>query len=305
MAEHRASMKIGAIFPQTEFGNDVAAIRDYTQTAEELGFSHILAYDHVLGVAPTADNIRRNGYEGRWQGPYTHEHPFHELFVLFAYMAALTSRLEFVSGVLVLPQRQAALVAKQAAELDVLSGGRLRLGVGVGWNKAEMAALGMDPENRGRREDEQLEVMLALWTQPVVNFKGRYHQLPGVGILPMPVQRPIPLWFGGHADEVIDRIARFGSGWLPGFREAGPAQERLTRLDAALASVGRKRAEIGIEARVSFGDGRPDTWARILEGWRAEGATHASVNTMGLGFRSPAEHISALRVFAGEILNGH
>lgn len=295
-------MRIGVVFPQTEFGNDVGAIRDYAQTAEGLGFSHLLAYDHVLGAVPTDENSRRNGWEDGWKGPYKIDDPFHEVLVLFAYLAGITTTLEFATGVLVLPQRQAVVAAKQAAELDLLSNGRLRLGVGVGWNRVEMEAMGENPENRGRRVDEQLAVMHALWTQTSVRFEGRFHRLTDVGILPMPVQRPVPLWFGGHADAVMARIARYGGGWMPGFRTADQAGERLARLDAALASEGRSRAEIGIEPRLSFGDGRSDQWRSILDGWKAVGATHASVNTMYLGFTKPEQHIDALRQFAKAML---
>lgn len=295
-------MQLGVVFPQTEFGNDVGAIRDYAQTAEALGYSHLLAYDHVLGAVPTPENSRRNGWDDAWRGPYNIDDPFHEVFVLFAYLAGITARLEFVTGVLVLPQRQATVAAKQAAELDLLSGGRLRLGVGVGWNRVEMEAMGENPENRGRRVDEQLAVMHALWTSKSVRYEGRYHRLPDVGILPMPVQRPIPLWFGGHADAVMDRIAKYGGGWMPGFRTADQAGERLARLDAALAAKGRNRSEIGIEPRVSFGDGDAATWRTILDGWQAVGATHASVNTMYLGFTKPEQHIEALRRFAEAML---
>jgi probable F420-dependent oxidoreductase len=295
-------MKIGVVFPQTEIGNDPAAIRDYTQTAEDLGYSHILAYEHVLGAAPTPENILRNGYDGTWRGPYTHETPFHEPFVLFAYLAGITTRIGFLTGILILPQRQTALVAKQAAELDLLSGGRLRLGIGVGWNKVEMAALGENPENRGRRMDEQLEVLQKLWTEPVVNFEGRYHDLPDVGILPLPVQRPIPIWFGGHAVEVMRRTARYGAGWLPGYRDAAQAEGWLERLFAEVEAAGRSRGEIGLEPRIQYGDGDPDGWNATLEGWRSAGAGYAAVNTMGLGFDSPEKHIRALRLFAREVL---
>lgn len=295
-------MQIGVVFPQTEFGNDIGAIRAYAQTAEALGFSHLLAYDHVLGVVPNAENSRRNGWEDRWRGPYTIDHPFHEVFVLFSYLAAITETLSFATGVLVLPQRQAVVAAKQAAELDLLSGGRLRVGVGVGWNKAEIEALGEKPENRGRRVEEQLAIMQALWTQPQVRYEGRYHTLRDVGILPMPLQRPIPLWFGGHADAVLDRIARFGSGWMPGFQRAEQAGERLTALDQALEKAGRSRADIGIEPRLSYADANPDTWREILSGWQAVGATHASIKTMYLGFTKPDQHIAAIRKFAEEML---
>lgn len=295
-------MQIGVVFPQTEIGDDPGAIRDYAQAAEGLGFSHILAYEHVLGAAPTPRNIRRNGYEDVWRGPYTHEAPFHEPFVLFAYLAGLTTRIGFLTGILILPQRQTALVAKQAAELDLLSGGRLRLGVGAGWNKVEMEALGENPETRGRRMDEQLKVLQALWTEPVVNFTGRDHDLPDVGILPMPVQRPIPLWFGGHADEVMRRIARFGTGWLPGYREAHQARDRLERLYAELEAAGRSREEIGLEPRIQYGEGDPDAWHAALAGWKAAGAEYAAVNTMGAGLEADG-HVRAIRRFAEEVLD--
>lgn len=294
-------MRIGVVFPQTEFGNDVGAIREYARAVEEMGFTHLLAYDHVLGAVPTPENSRRNGWGDEWRGPYKIDDPFHEVFVLFAYLAGITTRLEFVTGVLVLPQRQAVVVAKQAAELYLLSGGRLRLGVGVGWNRVEMEALGMNPENRGRRTDEQLAVMVRLWTQESVRYEGRYHRLSDVGILPLP-QRSVPLWFGGHADAVMERIAEYGSGWMPGFRTADQAGERLARLESALTARGRTMAELGIEPRVSYGDGNADTWRSILAGWRAVGATYASVNTMYLGFSKPDQHIAALRFFAEEML---
>jgi probable F420-dependent oxidoreductase len=294
-------MNIGIVFPQTEFGNDPSALRDFTQTVEELGYTHVLAYEHVLGADPSPENSRANGWEDEWRGPYTYRHPFHEPFLLFSFMAALTTRLSFVTGILILPQRQAALVAKQAAELDVLCGGRLRLGIGVGWNKVEMAALGEDPATRGRRADEQLEVLQALWTQPLVTFDGRWHRMNGVGINPLPVQQPIPLWFGGHAGAVVDRLARLGSGWLPGLRQADHASAWLEQLDSRLAFYGRSRAEIGIEPRLSFKDGTPEIWGQTLEGWRQEGAQYASIITMGCGFEKPAQHLQALQTFAAEM----
>lgn len=294
-------MHIGVVFPQTEIGDDPAAIRDYAQAAEALGYSHILAYEHVLGAAPTARNIRRNGYDGAWRGPYTHESAFHEPFVLFAYLAGLTTRIGFLTGILILPQRQTVLVAKQAAELDLLSGGRLRLGVGAGWNKVEMEALGEKPENRGRRMDEQVEVLQALWTDPVVDFAGRYHALPDVGILPLPVQRPIPLWFGGHAPQVLQRVAKYGAGWLPGFREAAQARDALTQLSAEVEAAGRSPDEIGLEPRLHYGDGDPEAWRRTLEGWQALGADYAAINTMGVGLDTPAKHMAALERFAAAV----
>ncbi|MBX7251491.1 MAG: LLM class F420-dependent oxidoreductase, partial [Candidatus Promineofilum sp.] len=201
-------MHIGLVYPQTEYPADPAAVRDYAQTAEALGFSHILAYDHVLGANPDRP--------GGWTGPYTYQTPFMEPFVLFSHMAAVTTHLGFATGILILPQRETALVAKQAATLDVLCGGRLRLGIGTGWNEVEYVALGQDFHTRGRRQEEQIEVLRALWTQELVTFKGRWHDIPDAGLNPLPVQRPIPLWFGGHADVVLRRLARLGDGWMPG-----------------------------------------------------------------------------------------
>ena len=190
-------MQIGVVFPQTEIGNDPAAIRDYAQTAEGLGFSHVLAYDHVLGANPQRP--------GGWSGPYTYLTPFHEVFVLFGYLAAVTHKLGLAAGVIILPQRQTALVAKQAASLDVLSGGRLRLGIGLGWNEVEYTSLNENFHNRGKRIEEQVVLMRRLWTEPLVDFKGKWHTIPDAGLNPLPVQRPIPVWFGGSAEAALRR----------------------------------------------------------------------------------------------------
>lgn len=287
-------MKIGVVFPQIEFGNDVGALREYVQLVEAAGFHHLLAYDHVLGANPERP--------GGWQGPYTHHDPFHEPFVLFGYMAALTTRLEFVTGVLILPQRETALVAKQAAELDVLSNGRFRLGIGNGWNEVEYVALNQDFHARGRRIEEQVAVLRQLWTQELVTYQGRWHTIPDAGLNPLPVQRPIPIWFGGHADAVLQRIARIGDGWFPNYRTAVSARPSLDKLAHYLAANGRSLAHIGIEARISFGNGRADEWQQTLTDWQAAGATHISLNTMSLGFDTPQKHIAALSQFAAEIL---
>jgi len=283
-------MRIGIVFPQTEFGNDPSAIRDYAQTAEGLGFTHLLAYDHVLGANPDRP--------GGWKGPYTHQSPFHEPFTLFSFMAAVTQKIEFCSGVIILPQRQTVLFAKQAATLDVLSGGRLRLGVGLGWNEVEYIALGQDFHTRGRRIEEQIEVMRRLWTQPLVNFSGQWHTIPDAGINPLPLQRPIPLWFGGSAEAALRRAARLGDGWMPNTRTPADAQPALDWLGQFLAEAGRDRAGFGIEPRLPYGEGRPDEWGKLIEAWKSLGATHLSFNTMGKGFSTPAAHIAAIRAFA-------
>jgi len=283
-------MKFGVVYPQTEFGSDPAAIRDYAQTAEGLGFNHLLAYDHVLGANPDRP--------GGWTGPYTYQSPFLEPFVLFSYMAGFTNRIELGTNIIILPQRQTALVAKQAATLDVLSGGRLRLGVGLGWNEVEYISLGENFRNRGRRIEEQVAVLRKLWTQPLVNFSGRWHTIPDAGINPLPIQRPIPVWFGGHADQAVERAARIGDGWMTNYRTPEAAEKALESIDRVLAEHGRDRSRFGIEARLAYGDGDMDTWERMLRDWESHGATHLSFNTMGSGFQTPDDHIAGITRFA-------
>jgi probable F420-dependent oxidoreductase len=286
-------LKIGVVYPQTEFGNDPASIRDYAQAAEDLGYTHILAYDHVLGANPDR--------HGGWSGPYTHETPFQEPFVLFAFMAALTKRIHFTTGVIILPQRQAALVAKQAASLDVLSGGRLRIGVGTGWNWVEYQSLNQEFNNRGRRFEEQIEVMRLLWTRPLVQFEGRWHSIPDAGINPLPVQRPIPLWFGGHAEPALRRAARLGDGWMPNYYTPADAATALEILRRTLQENQRDPDTFGIEPRLSYGKGNLEDWHTWIQDWLAAGATHMTLNTMGLGFQKPADHIKAIQDFAQRI----
>jgi probable F420-dependent oxidoreductase len=283
-------MHIGIVYPQTEFGDDPIAIKDYAQTVEGLGFSHILAYDHVLGANPDRP--------GGLNGPYTHESAFLEPFTLFSFMAGVTQRVGFTTGIIILPQRQTVLVAKQAACLDVLSGGRLRLGVGLGWNEVEYTALNEDFQNRGRRIEEQVELLRRLWTEPLVNFNGRWHTIPDAGLKPLPIQRPIPIWFGGHADPVLKRVARIGDGWMPNTHTAAGAQGLLDSLDRHLEAAGRSRSTIGIEARLRVEDRKPETWQQLKTDWQAAGATHLSFNTMGCGFQTPDEHIQVISEFA-------
>ncbi|MCB9420257.1 MAG: LLM class F420-dependent oxidoreductase [Ardenticatenaceae bacterium] len=286
-------MKIGIVFPQIEFGHDPAAVVDYAQTIEALGFTHILAYDHVLGANPDRP--------GGWQGPYTYKNPFLDPFVLFSFMAAVTQTIEFVTGILILPQRETAVVAKQAATLDVLSNGRLRLGVGIGWNKVEYIALNQDFHTRGQRIEEQIDVLRQLWTHDLITYDGHWHTIPDAGINPRPA-RPIPIWFGGHADAVLRRVAQMGDGWLPNYRTPDQAQSALIKLDAYLGENGRSRSNIGIEPRLSYGSGNPDEWRQIIADWQAAGANHISLNTIYLGFETPAQHINAIRKFAEAVL---
>jgi len=283
-------MKIGVIFPQTEFKPDPIAIRDYAQAVEGLGFSHIHAYDHVLGANPERP--------GGWTGPYTYKSSFFEPFVLFSYLAGLTHTIEFDTGILILPQRQTALVAKQAATLDVLSHGRTRLGVGNGWNAIEYTALGENFHNRGKRMEEQVELLRLLWTQPLVNFHGRWHNIPDAGINPLPIQRPIPIWFGGTDDRVLSRMARLGDGWMLNIRALEQARPKLDRLYQYLEEGGRDKASFGIELRLSMSLVGPDSWTRFIEECAALGATHLMVNTMGCGYETSSAHLEALKQFA-------
>ena len=284
-------MKLGVIFPQTEIGNDPIAIRDYAQAAEQLGYHHLLVYDHVLGAHP--ERFERLGF----RPPYTYQTPFHEPFVLFGYLAGVTSTLELVTGILVLPQRQTALVAKQAAEVDVLSGGRLRLGVGIGWNAVEFEALGEDFGNRGRRAEEQVALLRQLWTGELVDFEGKYHTVRRAGINPLPVQRPIPIWMGGMAERAVQRIARIADGWFPQFAPGPEQAETLECLRGYVRDAGRKVEDVGIEGRISLVTTPQERWGETLESWRGLGATHVSFNTMGAGLASPGGHIDAIRRF--------
>jgi probable F420-dependent oxidoreductase len=256
-------VRIGVIYPHTEYPVDPAAIRDYAQAAEGLGYAHVGADDHVIGPNP----VRPGG----WTGWVTNATPFVEPFVLLSFMAAVTDRIELATCVLLAPQRQTVLIAKQAAGLDQLSGGRLRLGLGVGWNQVEYQSLGEDFRTRGRRLDEQVEVLRALWTSDHVAVEGTWHSIPDAGICPLPVQRPIPLWFGGDSAAAIRRAALVGDGWMPLFGTASQAATALSVLDEALAEAGRDRSSFGFEVRIPYGRGDADEWTALLDGWRAAG----------------------------------
>jgi probable F420-dependent oxidoreductase len=289
-------MKFGVVFPQTEIGADPGAVRAYAQAAEALGYNHLLAYDHVLG-ANAASRPGWHDSRGAGRTVYAHTDMFYEPFVLFSYLAGVTQRLELVTGIIILPQRQTVLVAKQAATLDVLSGGRLRLGIGIGWNPVEYEALDMHFHTRGRRSEEQIEVLRALWTQELVTYKGRWHTITDAGLNPMPVQRPIPIWLGGREDRVLQRIARLGDGWLPTFRPDDAGRAIVEKVYAHARAAGRDPSSIGIESRVTIANRAPEAWRAEVVAWQALGATHVSVNTMNAGLSSPDAHIEALRRF--------
>jgi probable F420-dependent oxidoreductase len=280
-------MHLGAVFPTLEIGNDPGAIRSYVQAVEELGYHHILLLDHIVGF-DRPDFVSA-------VGPFTHESPFHEIFVLLGYIAACTTRVELATGVLILPLRQTALVAKQAAEVDVLSGGRLRLGVGVGWVRPEFEALDADWQTRGRRCEEQIEVLRALWAEPVVTFDGRWHKLERAGINPKPVRGSIPIWLGGGAEATLRRVATHGDGWFPLGATDDETRERVDRLRTYVREAGRAVDDVGIEAILQVSKVPETACAGFAAGWRALGATHLSVETMAMGFTSVEEHLALLR----------
>jgi probable F420-dependent oxidoreductase len=282
-------LRIGVVFPQTEIGADAGAVRAYAEHAEGLGFAHLLAYDHVVGADPKV-------HVG-WDGPYDVHTTFHEPLVTFGYLAAVTTSLELVTGIVILPQRQAVLVAKQAAEVDLLSGGRLRLGVGLGWNAVEYEALGEDFSTRGKRCDEQVQLMRKLWTEPTVTYHGAYHQVTGAGLAPLPIQRPIPVWFGAYSARACRRAGRLGDGWFP-MVGPGPKLERARQeVEQAATEAGRDPAQIGMGGQVSW-NGNADDLADGLRVWAEAGASRMSINTMDAGLASVDDHLAALTTAA-------
>lgn len=278
-------MRVGVTYPQTELGGDPGAIRTYGQQVEELGYSHILAYDHVVGADPEVHT--------GWDRAYDVHTTFSEPLVMFGYLAAVTQTVELVTGVIILPQRQTVLVAKQAAEVDLLSGGRLRLGVGVGWNAVEFEALGENFTNRGERSDEQIDLLRRLWCEQSVTFVGEYHRITGAGIAPLPVQRPIPIWIGAASAPGYRRAGRIADGWFP-LIEPGPKLDdaRAVVAQAAL-DAGRDPSTIGMEGRITY-TGDLDSVGRELSEWKDAGATHVSINTMGAGLATVDDHLAIL-----------
>lgn len=280
-------MRLGVVFPQTEIGADPGGVRAFAEGVAELGFDHLLAYDHVLG----ADRERHQ----HLVGPYRAEHMFHEIMVLFGYVAAVAPRLELVTGVIIAPQRQTALLAKQAAEIDVLTGGRFRCGLGIGWNDVEYEALGMDFSDRGRRFEEQIELLRRFWTEPVFDFRGRWHTVTAAGLNPLPVQRPIPIWIGGSAERALRRTALVADGYFPQRPLEGGWPATLERIHGWMREAGRDPSSLGIDQRISIADGGPADWRAAAEEWRDLGATHVTLVTMGAGLETPDAHLERLR----------
>ncbi len=282
-------MRLGVVLPPEEIGVGPGAIRDYVQGAEALGYGYVDLLDHVLGADPT----NRPG----WTGPYTNKDVFQEPLVTHGFVAGVTKTIEMFTGVLILPQRQTALVAKQAAAIDVLSGGRLRLGVGLGWNEVEYQALGADFHNRGRRMEEQVAVLRELWTKEVVTFHGQWHHIQEAGINPLPIQRPIPLWMGGSSDPALRRAARLADGWVPTYFNLEQAAGLVQKLHSNMREAGRDPSTFQIEGRLRLAGASNDEWAAMYHGWGRLGATHFLVDTRRGGLTTVDAHLRALRQF--------
>jgi probable F420-dependent oxidoreductase len=291
-------IRIGAAFPATEISSDAGQVRAFVEAVGDLGFDHILALDHVLGAYPPAHPegpaLQPLPGTSGWENIYDYQTTFHEPFVLFGFVAALTE-LEMFTGVLVLPQRQTALVAKQAAQVDILSGGKLRLGVGIGWNNVEYDSLGQSFTNRGRRIEEQVRLLRELWTQEVVTFEGEYESVVGAAIAPLPVQRPIPVWMGsGYSGPALKRAGRIADGWMAQARPGPELEQALETLFDAATKAGRNPADLGIHGGLSVGRPDQERIAKRAAQWKASGATHISLGTSNVGLPDVDAHIAAL-----------
>ena len=293
-------MQLGSLLPLGDIGGEAATMREYAEAAEGIGYDFIETADHVLGVNAAS----RPGWDRN-----TSADLFHDPFVLFGYLAGVTKKLGFSTGVLILAQRQAALVAKQAACLDVLCGGRFRLGVGVGWNETEYVGLNENFHNRGRRSEEQVQVMQALWADPHVSFTGKYHTIEDAGINPRPKSGRVPVWFGGHHERTLDRIAKWGDGWMP---NAYPADQSAIDIFADLKrrieAAGRDPNKVGIEVWTSMGSGGEADWAKEAQFWKKAGATHLCLTTNfhrrhhhRLAGHTLSDHIGALKRFQSAV----
>ena len=287
-------IEIGVVYPQIELGGDPDAVRAIGAATEDLGYDHLLAYDHVLGA-------EHRDREPALTGPYEEDDPFHDPLVLFAYLAGRHERLKFVSGIIILPQRQTALVGRQAADLALLTGGRFRLGVGVGWNWVEYDALGQDFSTRGKRADEQIELLRRLWTEDVVTFDGRFDRIERAGLPPRPTE-PVPIWIGGFGEAALRRCAALGDGFLFG-GSTDFVRGMRDRLFEMLDEAGRPRDQVGLEAMVASRKGPADV-ASKLRAWADDGGTHATVITMGLGLDSAGAHVDYINSVAAEMQKG-
>ena len=288
-------MELGVTVPIVELGDDLGGVREFVQAAEQLGYTHIRILDHVLGADP-----QYHPEVPRF--PYTDQSYIHEPFTLMAFLSGITTTIKLVTGILILPQRQTALVAKQAAEVDVLSGGRLRLGIGIGWNPVEYEALGQNFHTRGRRCEEQIAVLRELWTQELVNFEGRDHKISHAGIRPLPIQRPIPIWLGAGSsanpiptERVLKRIGSMADGWFPMFPYDHPDRGVVEQVREYAHSAGRDPSDIGMEGRIRMTSNGPEDWLAEAKAWEDMGATHLSASTVGPQITTIDQHIDALQ----------
>ena len=282
-------MKLGIVFPHDEIGTDPGAIKAYAQGAEAIGADHMLIYDHVLGADPDRP--------GGWKGPYDKDVAFHEPFTVFSFMAAVTSKIEFATSVMILPQRQTALVAKQAAELAILSENRFRLGIGTGWNEVEYEALDVPFARRGARQAEQVELLRKLWVQDSLTYQGDCHTVTQASILPRP-SRPIPIWFGGSAPALLRRCGRLGDGWFPLGGPNESSKNAMASIRAAREEAGLSWDGFGIQAQAQSRGGDPERWKNHHDRWRNLGCTHLAIVTHYIGNASVDEHLaSAQRYF--------
>ena len=290
-------MKLGITLPLVDIQGDPGAVRDFAQAAEATGYHHLGAPDHVLGVNVVS--------RPDWGTRNTSKDFFHDPFVMFGFLSACTRKIEFSTQVLILPQRQAVLVAKQAASLDVLSGGRLRLGIGVGWNPVEYVGLNENFHNRGKRSEEQVRVMKALWAEPHLDFKGEWHRIDDAGINPLPTRRTIPLWFGGHEDVTLRRVAELGDGWIMLAHPMGElAEAEFAKLRRYVKEAGRDPAAVGSEVWVSTAEGGPEDWRKAFQFWQGAGVTHITLNSAygrpphrRIAGTKMADHLTAMRQY--------
>jgi probable F420-dependent oxidoreductase len=278
-------MEIGVIYPQAQLGGDPDALRRFGQAAEEVGYDHLVLYDHVIGAS-------HEDREPPMWGPYTERSPFHDPLVAFAYLAGLTERIEFVTGILIAPQRQTVLVGRQAADVDLMSGGRLRLGVGAGYNPVEYHAMGADFSSRGRKLNEQIPYLRRLWEEELIDWEGTYDQIDRANLVPRP-QRQIPIWCGGFAEAMFKRAVKMGDGFIFGYGLEADAMNGWLRVQELLGEAGRPVEEFGAQF-LMHPPAAPYSDEETVEGAQrlAEaGATHASLYTMDRGFTEVDQHI--------------
>ncbi len=285
-------MHLGAVLPHNEIGTDPGAMKAYAQGVEALGFTHLLLYDHVMGADPNRP--------GGFNGPYDKDVAFHEPMTTFAFIAAVTETVEMVTNVLILPQRQTALLAKQAAEVAILSGNRLRLGVGTGWNEVEYESLNVPFAQRGKRQAEQVVLLRRLWQEDSIDFEGDFHRIPLASINPRPSQ-PIPIWFGGAAPALIARAARLGDGWMPlgGPNEA--SRDILRALREQREAAGLAWEGFGVQAQAMYAGGNAERWHTHATRWRELGATHLAVRTDSAELPDVDAHLAALASYLSAV----